>query len=146
MKIAKETWVILAIGIADLATTIIFIRHHGAQEANPLFSRYWQMGLPAFITAKMALLIAPLAILEWARVRRPRFVSWALRGAIVAYLAMYCVGYARLNPPVPPDADVALLEVPPIGLPQHGGIHLRPVSQAIRQTTSAATPEGITAY
>ena len=76
MKIAKETWIIMVIGIADLATTILFIRHHGAQEANPLFKHYWEMGLTAFIAAKIAMLVGPLVVLEWARIRNPRFVSW----------------------------------------------------------------------
>src|SRR6185295_10946005 len=97
MKIAKETWVIMAIGLADLTTTILFIKHHGAEEANPLFRKYWEMGLTAFICAKIALLIGPLSVLEWARSRRPKFVSWALRGAIVAYLVMYGIGFMRLN-------------------------------------------------
>ncbi len=97
MKIAKETWIILAIGLADLVTTILFIRYHGAQEANPLFKRYWEMGIAAFVGAKVAMLIGPLSVLEWARRRNPRFVSLALRSAIVGYVGMYGVGYARLN-------------------------------------------------
>ena len=77
MKIAKESWIIMAIGLADLITTIIFIQNHGAEEANPLFRRYWEMGLMAFILAKLALLVGPLWVLEWARKRNPAFVSWA---------------------------------------------------------------------
>src|SRR5690348_8831099 len=99
MKIARESWVIAAIGIADLVTTIIFIKHHGAHEANPLFRHYWEMGVPAFIAAKMACLLGPLVVLEWARKRNPRFVSRALRGAIAAYLTFYGVGFAKLNSP-----------------------------------------------
>ena len=99
MKIAKESWIILAIGLADLITTIIFIRHHGAEEANPIFRRYWEMGLVVFIAARFALLIGPLSVLEWARKRNPVFVSWALRSAIVAYLGMYGIGVVRLNSP-----------------------------------------------
>lgn len=100
MKIARESWVIAAIGIADLITTIIFIRHHGAQEANPLFRLYWEMGLFAFIAAKMACLLGPIVVLEWARKRNPLFVSRALRGAIAAYLIFYGVGFVRLNAPM----------------------------------------------
>ena len=97
MKVAKETWIILAIGIADLISTIVFIRHHGAHEANPLFRHYWEMGLFAFVCAKMAMLAAPLFVLEWARRRSPAFVSLALRTAIAGYVLMYGIGYLRLN-------------------------------------------------
>ncbi len=97
MRIAKETWVIAGIGLLDLATTIVFIQHHGAEEANPLFRRYWQMGVPAFVGAKLVLLFCPLAVLEWARQRRPRFVSGALRLGIAGYVAMYGVGFTQLN-------------------------------------------------
>lgn len=99
MKLAKETWIIAAIGVADLVTTIIFIRHHGAQEANPVFRHYWDMGLFAFVAAKCTCLAGPLFILEWARRRRPRFVSWALRAAIMGYVGMYGIGFVRLNGP-----------------------------------------------
>jgi hypothetical protein len=97
MKIARESWIILAIGLADLITTIIFIQGSSAQEANPLFRRCWEMGLAAFIGAKLAMLAGPLVILEWARRRRPRFTSFALRGAIAAYLVIYGIGCAHVN-------------------------------------------------
>ncbi len=100
MRIARESWIIATIGIADLITTIVFIRHHGAQEANPLFKLYWQMGLFAFIVAKSVCLIGPLLILEWASKRNPRFVRQALRSAIVAYLAFYSIGFLKLNAPL----------------------------------------------
>ncbi|HZT44444.1 MAG TPA: DUF5658 family protein [Chthonomonadaceae bacterium] len=97
MKLAKETWIIAAIALADLVTTIIFIQHHGAEEANPVFSHYWNMGVWPFILAKCICVIAPLFILEWARRRNPRFVSWALRGAIIGYIGLYGVGFMKLN-------------------------------------------------
>ena len=99
MKLARETWILIAIGIADLISTIFFIQRHGASEANPLFRHYWQMGLPQFIAAKIALLGAPLLILEWARRQKPQMVARALRCAIAGYVLMYGIGVARLNMP-----------------------------------------------
>jgi hypothetical protein len=99
MKIARESWIIAAIGIADLITTILFIRHHGAEEANPLFRHFWEMGLPAFILAKLACVVGPLCILEWARQRRGQFVTLASRSVIAAYLVLYCLGVSQLNGP-----------------------------------------------
>ena len=99
MKIAWESWVIAALGLADLITTIVFIEHHGAEEANPLFRHLWEMGMFAFIAGKLMLIACPLAVLEWARKRRPRFTMRALRGGIAGYLVLYGIGFVRLNGP-----------------------------------------------
>lgn len=101
MKLAKESWIIVVISLADLITTIVFIRHYGAQEANPLFRPYWQMGLGPFVLAKLACLIGPLMLLEWARRRNPRFVIFAMRTTIASYLLCYGVGFSQLNRPRP---------------------------------------------
>jgi hypothetical protein len=111
MKITRESWILAAIGIADLVTTIVFIEHHGAEEANPLFRHFWNMGLPAFILAKLVLLACPLFILEWARKRSPRFTIRALRGGIAAYILMYGIGFARLNGPEAHANEVQPLNV-----------------------------------
>jgi hypothetical protein len=99
MKIARESWIIATIGLADLVTTIVFIKHHGAQEANPLFSHLLATGLIAFIVAKLACLVGPLVVLEWARARRAQFVKYASRTVILAYLVLYGIGVAHLNGP-----------------------------------------------
>src|SRR5438105_4478450 len=73
MKIARESLIIVCIGVVDLATTLYWVHTHGAQEANPLFRHYLAMGPVWFALMKMVLLLAPVFLLEWARRRRPRF-------------------------------------------------------------------------
>ena len=141
MKIAKETWIILAIGMADLATTILFIQHNGAEEANPIFRQYWEMGLAAFVGAKIVLLVGPLSILEWARHHRPRFVAWALRSAIVAYVVMYGVGYFRLNHAPTEEISFADMELPSVHLQRRTAGHGRPMMHTIKQTSSVVWRE-----
>jgi hypothetical protein len=97
MKISKESWVIITLGIADLVSTLVWVDHHGAREANPLFAHYLEMGPLWFSLMKGVLLACPILILEWARQRRPRFTRYASRFAIAAYLGMYGVGFYRLN-------------------------------------------------
>ena len=99
-RIAPESWIILTVGMIDLVTTLILIGTHGAREANPIFQRYLEHGVADFVLAKLALLLGPLFILEFARRQRPRFTSLASRFAIAAYLVIYVVGIARLNPQV----------------------------------------------
>jgi hypothetical protein len=97
MKISKESWVIFSLGIADLTTTLLWVQKHGAEEANPLFAHYLDMGSFWFSVMKIVMLAAPIFLLEWARRSRPRFTTYASRFAIAAYLVMYGVGYVRLN-------------------------------------------------
>lgn len=98
MKYAKESWILAAIGLADLVTTLVWIDRDGAHEANPLFAFFWQQGVLTFVAAKVLFLFGPLFILEWARRQQGRFVLLASRTAIVAYLVLYGAGIAGLNP------------------------------------------------
>lgn len=103
---APETGIMIVIGLADLVSTIVFIQRHGAEEANPIFHHYWEMGIGAFVVAKLICLVGPLLVMEWARQRHPRFVAGALRVAIAGYLIMYCVGVFHLNQRAQADARV----------------------------------------
>lgn len=97
MRISKESVVIAVIGLADLGTTLLWVHQHGAQEANPVFAHYLSMGMAYFALMKIICLAAPIFLLEWARVRRPRFTQIASRFAICAYVVMYGIGFVRLN-------------------------------------------------
>lgn len=97
MTFSKESGIIAAIGILDLLTTLVWIHHYGAHEANPLFRFFLQQGVPAFVAAKALFLAGPLWALEWARLSHARFVLSASRVAIIAYLVLYGAGVAALN-------------------------------------------------
>jgi len=96
-RISKENWILLAIGLADLVTTVYWIKNHGADEANPLFRYYLELGLPWFAAMKIVLLVCPILMLEWAWRHRPAFTQLGARFAIVAYLIMYGIGIVRIN-------------------------------------------------
>jgi hypothetical protein len=146
MKIAKETWIILAIGLADLATTILFIQHRGAEEANPLFKRYWEMGLAVFVGAKIALLVGPLSILEWARTRNPKFVNSALRGAIAAYLVMYGIGFYKLNYGARPEYEFATPAALEYQIPRRLAERMRGGRNAVRVGSLLTGAEAASAH
>ena len=97
MKLSRESWILMLLGSADLATTILWIERGMAQEANPLFHFFWNQGLLAFIAAKYAFLLGPIFLLEYARWRRPRFALWGLRTGVLAYILLYGAGVAGLN-------------------------------------------------
>lgn len=100
MKIARESWLLIGIGVADLISTLFFVLCRGGKEANPLMNFFLAQSVVAFIMAKILLfMFAPLAVLEWARRRRPQFVRAMTRLAIFAYLGAYGVVVWRINHP-----------------------------------------------
>lgn len=98
MKLTRESWIILTIGLLDLASTLLWVTRSGAQEANPIFRYYLAMGPVWFIAAKCVCLMCPVLLLEFARRQRPRSAMMGARFAIIGYLLLYAVGTANLNP------------------------------------------------
>src|SRR5262249_19044075 len=98
MRLSKESLLLICIGVLDLISTLVWVNIHGAQEANPIFRHYLELGPIWFALMKMVMLAAPIFLLEWARRRRPVFTRYASRFAVGAYLLMYVVGVAKLNP------------------------------------------------
>lgn len=98
MQLARETWLLLAIGLVDLASTLYLIQRGLAREANPMMAWYLvHFGIWAFCAAKTTMLVCPLVILEWARRIKPYLGLWALRIALVGYLFVYLGVVWRAN-------------------------------------------------
>ena len=97
MRPMPQTFVLIALGCLDLLTTVALVLRHGAAEANPLMAAILSKGLFAFVMTKLALLLAPVAILEWGRRFSPAFVLKACNAAIAAYICLYAAGVARVN-------------------------------------------------
>jgi len=97
MRVTRETWILAAICLVDLITTLWFVRHGGASEGNPVMNFYLQQGVLPFVVAKCVLFLGPLLVLEWARRRNPRFVLTMLRVGIALYLGLYGAVVWRIN-------------------------------------------------
>ena len=110
MKIARESWLLAAICLLDLATTIWLVRRYGAIEANGLMRYYLSKGVLPFILIKVTLVAGPLAVIEWARRRRPVFVTHMLRCAIFLYIAFYASVVWRTNARAEPEEDHYYIE------------------------------------
>lgn len=98
MRLARETWLLLVIGLLDLASTVWFVCLGIAWEANPVM--YWYLergGMWVFCLVKVILVIFPLAILEWVRRVEPYLGQWALRLALLGYLLLYPTLVWRAN-------------------------------------------------
>ncbi len=149
MKVARESILIVAIGVLDLTTTLLWVHNHGAQEANPVFSYYLALGPFWFALMKMVMLLAPVFLLEWAARHRPSFARKGARFAIAAYLTMYIVGVAQLNPqllhPRHAGTTIASLDAPtgamPVDYESHNGID--GAGPALTGSDSAIVYEGM---
>lgn len=98
MRLARETWLLLALGLLDLASTVWLLCRGVAWEANPIM--YWYLergGLGIFCAVKALLMVCPLAILEWVRRVDPNLGLWALRFALAGYVLLYSVMVWRAN-------------------------------------------------
>ena len=98
MRISRESLAIFVIGGLDLALTLCLWGHNRAREANPLMAYFLAHGPGALAGAKTAMLVCPLAVLEWCRTRNPRFTRCGMRIAIAAYVLI--LGGGLLAQPV----------------------------------------------
>jgi hypothetical protein len=127
MRLARETWLLLAVGLADLFSTVYLVRAGVIREANPIMAWYLvHFGTWVFCVVKCVMLMCPLFILEWVRRVKPYIGHWALRTALVAYLALYVVGVWSAN-----DAHITRGISP----------YLSKVSHLWRQRTRQTTPD-----
>lgn len=98
MNLARETWLLLVIGVADLVSTTFLVRYGLVREANPMMAWYLvHFGVWAFCAAKTTLLVCPLVILEWARRIKPHLALWALRITLTGYLLLYLGAVWHVN-------------------------------------------------
>ncbi|MFN8221187.1 MAG: DUF5658 family protein [Fimbriimonadales bacterium] len=77
-----STAVLLTIGTFDLVTTLMWLNAGGA-EGNPLFAAVAAHGSLALVAVKLVYLFVPVALLEYARTKRPASAeigTWAAAG------------------------------------------------------------------
>jgi hypothetical protein len=82
-----STTVLLTIATFDLVTTLIWL-NMGGLEGNPLFAFIASFGSLPLVAAKFTYLLIPVAILEYARMKRPTSAeigTWLAAG-LYAYL------------------------------------------------------------
>ena len=97
MKLTRESMVLIAICVVDLASTLILLRSNSASEGNPLMSFYLRYGVGTFVLMKLTLIFLPIFIAEWSKQYRPRFVRFMLRAAIATYAGMYLALFLTIN-------------------------------------------------
>ncbi|MGB9619363.1 MAG: DUF5658 family protein [Armatimonadota bacterium] len=89
---------LLIIGLADLVTTLFWLRSGLAVEINPIMAAVLRCGVDVFVTVKLATLLAYVVVIEWYRRRRnPEFARIVGRITLISYLSIYAISFACVN-------------------------------------------------
>jgi hypothetical protein len=89
--VSPETVWITTVCLLDLASTLYWVSHGMAHEANPLLARFLEQGSAPFIAAKTASFLPALMFAEWYLPRNPPLVRSSLRCVMTAYVLIYLV-------------------------------------------------------
>lgn len=89
---------LLAIGLADLLTTIYWLRTGQATEMNPIMAGALRLSPVLFILVKVATLGAYVAVIEWyRRHRNPLFAKFVSNITVASYIGIYSVSFFAVN-------------------------------------------------
>lgn len=97
LTLSRDSIILIAIGMADLISTVILLNAGGAVEGNPVMAYFLRYGICVFILMKMMLISIPVMIFEYCRQFKPKFVALMVRFAITAYVAVYASLYLTIN-------------------------------------------------
>lgn len=97
--LSPESWAMMALCLADLGFTVWLLVQGHAEEANPIMRHYLEYGIGAFVAAKLALVAAPLLIIEWGLRYRPHTVRRLARLGVCSYVGLYLALHAGFNAP-----------------------------------------------
>ena len=88
---AWEAVVFFGICLLDMLTTLWWSGHGIAVEGNPILAPLLRANPLLFAAGKIISFLPALIVCGLYRRQHPQFVATALRLAIVAYLAVYCI-------------------------------------------------------
>lgn len=94
-RVPFSTACLLGLGTIDLVTSLIWL-HLGYQEGNPFFRALARHGSVVFALGKLAMLLGPVLLLEYARRTHPKSAEQGTWIAFAAYLLLYALHLRRL--------------------------------------------------
>jgi len=90
--------VLLAVGLADLLSTLFWIATGRAVEVNPIMAAVLRLGICPFVFAKLSTLAAYIGVVEWYRRRRnPVFACLVGNLTLTCYIAVYAISFVVVN-------------------------------------------------
>lgn len=98
LTISPVNALLFAVGLADLLTTIIWLKTGRAIEVNPIMAAVLHAGLGLFVMVKLSTLVIYVSVMEWYRRRRnPAFARLMSNVALFGYLGIYFVSFCCVN-------------------------------------------------
>jgi len=98
IRILPVNAALLAVGAADLLTTLFWLATGRAVEVNPIMAAILRAGLCPFVLTKVATLVAYVGVMEWYRRRRcPVFARVVGNITLVGYVGIYAISFACVN-------------------------------------------------
>lgn len=98
LRILPANLMLLAVGLADLLSTIFWLHTRQAVEFNPVMAAVLHGGYVQFVLVKLSTLTVYVGILEWYRHHRnPVFARAVGSFTLVAYLGIYAVSFCCVN-------------------------------------------------
>lgn len=103
VRILPANALLIAVGLADLLSTLFWLKTGQAIEVNPVMAAVLHAGLGAFILVKLSTLAAYVGVVEWYRRRRnPAFARLVGSITLFGYVGIYaicfcCVNYGLMN-------------------------------------------------
>lgn len=87
-QVRISTLALVTVAMFDLVTTLMWL-NAGHGEGNPLFAFFASKGSFAFVLGKLAFVVGPLLIIEWARSKRPVTAEIGTWMAALAYTYLW---------------------------------------------------------
>lgn len=98
LRILPANLMLIAVGLADLLTTLFWLHTRQAVEANPVMCALLHAGVAQFVLFKLGTLAAYVGVLEWyRRHRNPIFARVIGNFTLIAYLGIYAVSFCCVN-------------------------------------------------
>lgn len=90
--------ILLALALADLASTLVWISCGAAIEVNPIMAAVLHSGVWAFAGVKLFTIAAYLLTMEWyRRSRSESFAKCVGLITVLAYTGIYAVSFTAVN-------------------------------------------------
>lgn len=91
---------LVLVGVADLLSTLYWLKTGQAVEVNPVMAAVLHGGIGLFIGVKLATLTAFVGVMEWYRRRRSAaFARLVGSATLIGYISIYTVSFCCVNYP-----------------------------------------------
>ena len=89
---------LMAVGLADLFSTMLWLHTGQIIEVNPIMAALLRGGEWLFFSTKLGTLVAYLGVMEWyRRYRNPVFARTVGMITLFSYLGIYAVSFCCVN-------------------------------------------------